>query len=200
MARPQRVDPQHVRDEPELLERRRPELEHLRRKLRLGGNAEPGESIGHRPRSYSHRDRLASMALDPARVVSQLRELRELTGDESGAQRVAWTETWNTARAWLAALLADLPLEVERDEAGNDWWTLRGDSETRRPDRRAHRLRPERWLARRQPRRASPGRRCCGESPRQGRRPSRFGSSTGPTKRVPASAGRFSAPRRRRAR
>jgi hydantoinase/carbamoylase family amidase len=69
------------------------------------------------------------MALDPARVVSQLRELRELTGDESGAQRVAWTETWNTARAWLAALLADLPLEVERDEAGNDWWTLRGDSE-----------------------------------------------------------------------
>ncbi len=69
------------------------------------------------------------MALDPARVVSQLRELQELTGDENGAQRVAWTETWNTARAWLAALLEDLPLEVERDEAGNDWWTLRGDSE-----------------------------------------------------------------------
>ena len=69
------------------------------------------------------------MALDPARVVSQLRELQELTGDENGAQRVAWTETWNTARAWLAALLADLPLERERDEAGNDWWTLRGDSD-----------------------------------------------------------------------
>ena len=69
------------------------------------------------------------MALDPARVVRQLRELKELTGDENGAQRVAWTETWRTARAWLAASLADLPLEVERDAAGNDWYTLPGKSE-----------------------------------------------------------------------
>jgi N-carbamoyl-L-amino-acid hydrolase len=67
--------------------------------------------------------------LDPARVVARLRELRELTGDDDGAQRVAWTETWARARAWLAESLADLPLEVERDEAGNDWYTLRGDSE-----------------------------------------------------------------------
>ena len=69
------------------------------------------------------------MALDPARVVSQLRELQRLTGDEHGAQRVAWTDTWNTARAWLAELLDGLPLERERDEAGNDWWTLRGRSD-----------------------------------------------------------------------
>ena len=69
------------------------------------------------------------MALDPGRVVSQLRELQELTGDENGAQRVAWTDTWNTARAWLDGLLDGLPLERERDEAGNDWWTLRGDSD-----------------------------------------------------------------------
>jgi len=69
------------------------------------------------------------MALDPARVVSQLRELQELTGDENGAQRVAWTETWDTARAWLDGLLSGLPLERERDEAGNDWWTLRGDDD-----------------------------------------------------------------------
>jgi N-carbamoyl-L-amino-acid hydrolase len=67
--------------------------------------------------------------LDPARVVARLRELRKLTGDEDGAQRVAWTETWAGARAWLADSLADLPLEVERDQAGNDWYTLRGDSE-----------------------------------------------------------------------
>ena len=53
----------------------------------------------------------------------------ELTGDEHGAQRVAWTDTWNTARAWLAELLDGLPLERERDEAGNDWWTLRGRSD-----------------------------------------------------------------------
>lgn len=69
------------------------------------------------------------MTLDPARVVAQLRELQRLTGDDDGAQRVAWTDTWNDARAWLAGLLDDLPLAVERDEAGNDWWTLRGDSE-----------------------------------------------------------------------
>ncbi len=69
------------------------------------------------------------MTLDPARVVAQLRELQRLTGDDDGAQRVAWTDTWNDARAWLAGLLDDLPLAVERDEAGNDGWTLRGDSE-----------------------------------------------------------------------
>jgi N-carbamoyl-L-amino-acid hydrolase len=67
--------------------------------------------------------------LDPARVVARLRELRELTGDDDGAQRVAWTETWATARAWLAESLADLPLQAERDQAGNDWYTLRGESE-----------------------------------------------------------------------
>jgi beta-ureidopropionase / N-carbamoyl-L-amino-acid hydrolase len=70
-----------------------------------------------------------AMALDPGRVVAQLRELQELTGDENGAQRVAWTDTWNTARAWLDGLLSGLPLERERDAAGNDWWTLRGASE-----------------------------------------------------------------------
>ncbi len=69
------------------------------------------------------------MALDPARVVAQLRELRALTGDEDGAQRVAWTETWRAARAWLAASLAELPLEHDRDVAGNDWYTLGGRSE-----------------------------------------------------------------------
>ncbi len=69
------------------------------------------------------------MALSPGRVVAQLRELQQLTGDENGAQRVAWTETWDRARAWLDGLLAGLPLERERDEAGNDWWTLRGDSD-----------------------------------------------------------------------
>ena len=68
------------------------------------------------------------MPLDPARTVSELRELRELTGDENGAQRVAWTETWEQARAWLRGKLEPLPLEYERDEAGNQWWTLRGES------------------------------------------------------------------------
>ncbi len=69
------------------------------------------------------------MPLDPRRVVSQLHELQALTGDENGAQRVAWTDTWNTARTWLDGLLEGLPLERERDAAGNDWWTLRGETD-----------------------------------------------------------------------
>jgi N-carbamoyl-L-amino-acid hydrolase len=67
--------------------------------------------------------------VDPARTVAELKELRELTGDEDGAQRVAWTDTWETARGWLREKLAGLPLEEEIDEAGNQWWTLRGASE-----------------------------------------------------------------------
>jgi N-carbamoyl-L-amino-acid hydrolase len=69
------------------------------------------------------------VALTPSRTVEELRELRELTGDEHGAQRVAWTETWERARGWLRGKLEGLPLEHELDEAGNQWWTLRGDSE-----------------------------------------------------------------------
>ena len=69
------------------------------------------------------------MPLNPPRTVAELRELRELTGDENGAQRVAWTPTWVEAKDWLVAKLDGLPLEYEVDEAGNQWWTLRGDSE-----------------------------------------------------------------------
>jgi N-carbamoyl-L-amino-acid hydrolase len=67
--------------------------------------------------------------LDPARTVAELKELRELTGDENGAQRVAWTDTWETARGWLREKLAGLLLAEEIDEAGNQWWTLDGASE-----------------------------------------------------------------------
>jgi beta-ureidopropionase / N-carbamoyl-L-amino-acid hydrolase len=67
--------------------------------------------------------------LDPSRTVAELKELRELTGDENGAQRVAWTGTWEWARDWLREKLDGLPLEEVVDEAGNQWWTLRGRSE-----------------------------------------------------------------------
>ncbi len=69
------------------------------------------------------------MPLDPSRTVAELQELRELTGDADGAQRVAWTQTWAEARRWLATKLEGLPVAHEVDEAGNDWWTLRGESE-----------------------------------------------------------------------
>src|SRR5204863_358840 len=69
------------------------------------------------------------MALRPSRTVDELRELQELTGDENGAQRVAWTETWERARAWLREKVAPTGAEHEIDEAGNQWFTLRGESE-----------------------------------------------------------------------
>jgi beta-ureidopropionase / N-carbamoyl-L-amino-acid hydrolase len=68
-------------------------------------------------------------ALDPKRTVEELKELRSLTGDENGAQRVAFTETWAKARAWYTAKLTELPVGVKQDPAGNLWATLRGSSE-----------------------------------------------------------------------
>jgi len=67
--------------------------------------------------------------LDPSRTVAELEELRELTGDENGAQRVAWTDTWERARAWLRAKLAGTGAVEEVDQAGNQWFTLRGASD-----------------------------------------------------------------------
>ena len=69
------------------------------------------------------------MTLQPARTVAELQELRSMTGTASGAQRVCWTATWAESRAWLQTKLDALPLEVETDEAGNLWATLRGESE-----------------------------------------------------------------------
>jgi N-carbamoyl-L-amino-acid hydrolase len=69
------------------------------------------------------------MALNPQRTIDELKELRALTGDADGAQRVAWTDTWAKARAWFQDKLAGLPVEYEKDEAGNVWVTLRGQSD-----------------------------------------------------------------------
>jgi N-carbamoyl-L-amino-acid hydrolase len=69
------------------------------------------------------------VALDPQRTVAELKELRELTGDENGAQRVAWTETWERARGWLRDVVAATGAEETIDAAGNQWFTLRGASE-----------------------------------------------------------------------
>ena len=67
--------------------------------------------------------------LNPTRTVAELKELRRLTGDENGAQRVAFTPAWAKARAWLRAKAESLGAETEQDEAGNLWMTLRGASE-----------------------------------------------------------------------
>jgi N-carbamoyl-L-amino-acid hydrolase len=69
------------------------------------------------------------MPLDPSRTVSELRELRELTGNADGAQRVAWTPTWAQAKEWLSGKLGETGAEEETDAAGNQWFTLRGGSD-----------------------------------------------------------------------
>jgi beta-ureidopropionase / N-carbamoyl-L-amino-acid hydrolase len=73
--------------------------------------------------------------VNAARVLGNLEELRGMTGDEFGAQRVAWSAVWLKAREWfeekLRALSAETGVAVEHhyDAAGNHWVTLAGESE-----------------------------------------------------------------------
>ena len=69
------------------------------------------------------------MSLDPSRTVAELRELQRLTGDDNGAQRVAWTETWERAREWLRTKVAGTGADENIDAAGNQWFTLAGASD-----------------------------------------------------------------------
>jgi len=69
------------------------------------------------------------VGLDPKRTVAELRELQQLTGDDNGAQRVAWTDVWERARAWLREQVSGTGAEESVDAAGNQWFTLRGASD-----------------------------------------------------------------------
>jgi len=69
------------------------------------------------------------MPVDSHRVISDLQELRDLTADANGAQRVAWSPAWLKAREWFQGKLKGLPVDHHLDAAGNSWTTLRGDSE-----------------------------------------------------------------------
>src|SRR3954468_14030093 len=68
------------------------------------------------------------MGLEPQRTVAELQELRALTGDADGAQRVAWTDTWEKAREFLRKAVSETGAREEIDEAGNQWFTLDGAS------------------------------------------------------------------------
>ena len=68
------------------------------------------------------------MPLDAKRAIAELKELRELTSDSDGAQRVAWTDTWLKARSWFQTKWRDLPVEHHDDAAGNRWLTMPGRS------------------------------------------------------------------------
>lgn len=63
---------------------------------------------------------------DGHRVVAMLRTLSEMTSDQAGAQRVAWTGVWQKARAFLREQLQGLPVTVRTDAAGNQWARLPG--------------------------------------------------------------------------
>jgi beta-ureidopropionase / N-carbamoyl-L-amino-acid hydrolase len=69
------------------------------------------------------------MPVDAKAAVALLEELRALSADEHGAQRLAWSPMWLKAREWFQSKLTDLPVEHHYDAAGNSWTTLRGDSE-----------------------------------------------------------------------
>ena len=69
----------------------------------------------------------------PQRTVAELKELRALTGDDHGAQRVAFTPLGVTPRAGLAQKFAGRPVETHADEAGGFWGALRGESPRARP-------------------------------------------------------------------
>ncbi len=63
------------------------------------------------------------------RVLEDLRELARLTGGPDGARRVCWTDEWTNAREFLRSRLAELPVEVSVDEAGNLWAAMEGDGD-----------------------------------------------------------------------
>ncbi len=66
---------------------------------------------------------------DSSRTIRELEELRTLTADDEGAQRVAFTPVWVEARRWFRERFAGLPVEIHDDTAGNRWTTLRGASD-----------------------------------------------------------------------
>ena len=69
------------------------------------------------------------MPVDTKAALTLLEELRALSGDEHGAQRLAWSPMWLKAREWFLSKLADLPVEHHYDAAGNSWTTLHGVSD-----------------------------------------------------------------------
>jgi hydantoinase/carbamoylase family amidase len=74
-------------------------------------------------------DQFMTARLDPQRTIAELKELRQFTADDNGAQRVAFTERWVKTRTWLSEKLAALPVEQHVDAAGNLWATLPGASD-----------------------------------------------------------------------
>jgi hydantoinase/carbamoylase family amidase len=71
---------------------------------------------------------MTALSIDVDAVIADLDELATASGGRfAGAKRLAWSQDWRDARAWLRAKLAELPVTVEEDAAGNLWATFAGD-------------------------------------------------------------------------
>lgn len=68
----------------------------------------------------------AAVRPDGERMLGLLHRLARETGDDRGAQRVAWTDTWRAARDILRVELDGLPVDVTTDAAANTWARLGG--------------------------------------------------------------------------
>jgi len=72
-----------------------------------------------------------TLHVDVDGVLADLREIAERFGGPGGARRLAWSPDWLEAREWLKGKLAELPVSVERDVAGNLWASLPGSGDGR---------------------------------------------------------------------
>lgn len=62
-------------------------------------------------------------------IVADLKELAALTSDNNGAQRVAWSDTYQKATQWFQQKMQAAGAKVWTDAAGNQWAKFAGETE-----------------------------------------------------------------------
>lgn len=62
-------------------------------------------------------------------IISDLKELRTLTADASGAHRVAWTPVWDKAQDWFKKKMEAEGAEVAVDSANSVWAKIQGETD-----------------------------------------------------------------------
>jgi N-carbamoyl-L-amino-acid hydrolase len=67
------------------------------------------------------------LVIDVDAVIADLDALATVSGGRhAGAKRLAWSDDWQAARAWLLERLDELPVTIEQDPAGNLWAEFAG--------------------------------------------------------------------------